>query len=182
MDIPDSELALLEAIHSAEDSGRRLTQRDLAKATGLSLGMTNALLRRFSESGIVKLTYHSAKSVQYELSAAGVAEMGRRAAGSMELSTRGGQAYRNKLEAFISKAKAAGATTLVLAGQSELSFTIERICEDYGVVLVKSADPDRARSLGKRPGVVLVDSGIGLDQPGSVELASIISGEKVGHL
>jgi DNA-binding MarR family transcriptional regulator len=177
MDIPDSELVLLEAIHAAENSVKHLTQRDLAKATGLSLGMTNALLKRFSDSGLVKLTYHSAKSVQYELSPAGVAEMGKRAAGSLEATSRGGQIYRNKLEAFISKAKAGGATTLVLAGQSELSFTIERICEDYGLVLVRSADPERAKSLGKRPGVVLVDADAGKPEiMGAVSLTRIITG------
>lgn len=44
----DAELAILESIYSSQKFDNSLTQRDLAVASGLSLGMTNALLKRFS--------------------------------------------------------------------------------------------------------------------------------------
>ena len=67
----ESELFLMESLGEAERAKVRITQRELASRSGLSLGMTNALLRRFAEKGWVKLTRLSAKSVHYALSRAG---------------------------------------------------------------------------------------------------------------
>ncbi len=52
----DTELSLIESLGEAQCTQARITQRELASRTGLSLGMTNALLRRFAEKGWVKLT------------------------------------------------------------------------------------------------------------------------------
>jgi DNA-binding MarR family transcriptional regulator len=182
MEIPDTELNLLEKIYSAERSPDRITQRELAKATGLSLGMTNTLVRRMAEQGWVKLTRMSTKSVLYALTPAGVAEIARRAAGHFQRAARNAEYYRERIESFVLKAKADGATTLVLSGASEMSVLLEGICEHYGVAFIKSADPEKASSLGKRPGVVLLfaegDESLGLTDDGHLKLsvASIISG------
>jgi DNA-binding MarR family transcriptional regulator len=156
MNLNDSELSLLEKIYESEHGQSKLTQRDLAEASGLSLGMTNALVRRFAESGWVKLTHLSSKSVRYALTPAGVAEIAQRTAGHFQRAARNADLYRDRIEAFVLEAKAQGAMTLVLAGSSEMDFLLEYVCERHGLTFVKSADRERAVSLGKRPGVILV--------------------------
>ena len=174
----DMELNLLESIDQAGRAKRRITQRELAEACGLSLGMTNALVHRFSEKGWIRLVRRSTKSVEYLLTAEGLAEKDRRAAGHIELALLKANHYRGKLESFISKAKEAGATTLILSGQSDMDYVIEGICDQNGLVFVKSADPERASNLARKPGVVLVSSvsaGAGLSD-GGISLSSIIAG------
>jgi len=156
MDIPDTELSLLEKIYSAEQSQGRVTQRELAQASGLSLGMTNALLKRLTERGWVSLKRLSTKTILYALTPAGVDEVARRATRYFQRAALNADRYREKIENFVIKAKANGATTLVLAGMSEMDFLIDYICERHGLSLIKSADREKAEALGRRPGVVLL--------------------------
>jgi DNA-binding MarR family transcriptional regulator len=152
----EPELAILEGIGEAERGGSRITQRELARKAGLSLGMTNALLRQFAERGWVKLTKLSTRSVVYALTPDGISEIARRTAGFFQRASRNSELYRDRLEAYIVEAKVSGASTLVLAGSSDLEFLLEYLCDRHGLVFVKSADPERARSLGQKRGVVLV--------------------------
>ena len=172
----DTELILLEKISQAQGAGSRITQRALASACGLSVGMINVLVHRFSEQGLIRLTRRSTKSVEYSLTPAGISEKEKRATGNYEMALRSADRCREALEAFILKAKANGATTLVLAGQSELDYLIASICERTGIVFVRSADPDRAESLARRPGVVAIEAGgTGFPSlPSGVLLSSIV--------
>ena len=146
----------MESLGEAERAQARITQRELASRTGLSLGMTNALLRRFAERGWVKLTRLSAKSVHYALTPEGMSEVARRTAGYFRRAARSAEQYRARLEQFVMRAKRDGARTLVLAGASELDFLLEFACDRHGLVFVRTADLERARSMGARPGVVIL--------------------------
>ena len=121
MKILDNELDLLEKIYSAEKASSRLTQRELAQSSGLSLGMTNAIIRRFEEDGLIRLTRHSTKSISYSLTAEGLAAISQRAATYIRKATHNVDLYRERLASFIAKKKGEGALTLVLSGASELS-------------------------------------------------------------
>jgi hypothetical protein len=152
----EPELAILESIGEAEQGGSRITQRELASKAGLSLGMTNALLRQFAERGWVKLTKLSTRSVVYALTPDGMSEIALRTAGFFKRASQNTELYRVRLESFVVAAKSSGVSTLVLAGSSDLDFLLEYLCERHGLVFVKSADPERARSLGKKSGVALL--------------------------
>jgi len=146
----------MESLSEAERTQARVTQRELASRAGLSLGMTNALLRRFAEKGWVKLTRLSAKSIHYALTPEGVGEVARRTAGYFRRAARNADQYRSRIEQFVLKARGDGASTLVLAGASELDFLLEFVCERHGMVFVRTADLERARAMSGRPGVVLL--------------------------
>ena len=146
----------MQNLGEAERAQLRVTQRELASRTGLSLGMTNSLLRKFAAKGWVKLTHLSAKSVQYALTPEGASEIARRTAGFFRRAARNAEQHRARLEHFVLRAKRGGARTLVLAGSSELEFLLEFACDRHGLVFVRTADDARARALSGRPGVVVV--------------------------
>jgi DNA-binding MarR family transcriptional regulator len=175
----ESELYLMESLGEAERAKARITQRELASRSGLSLGMTNALLRRFAEKGWVKLTRLSAKSVHYALTTEGMGEVARRTARYFRRAARNADQYRLRIEQFVLGAKRDGASTLILAGTSELDFILEYICERHGVVFVRTADLERARAMNRRPGVVLLyaetSSPEGVDGAAVASLRNIIS-------
>ena len=152
----DSELSVLQTIRESEASPQRLTQRELARRTGISLGMVNILLRRLAGRGWVMLTRVSAKTVCYALTAAGVAELTRRTAGYFQRASRNVEQYRDRLESFAIEAKRKGAGTVVLLGTSEIEFLLDYVCERHGLIFVRTADPEKSRSLGRKEGVVLL--------------------------
>lgn len=145
----DTELAVLENLYGSikADSTQATTQRALAKTAGLSLGMTNVLLKRFSEKGWVTVKRVNARNLQYALTPEGVQEVARRTYRYLKRTARNAALYRDLLEEFALSAKREGARTLVLAGASDLDFILEYVCERHGILYLKTADPERARSL-----------------------------------
>lgn len=152
----DSELVILENIYSSQKRSRSVTQRDLAEAAGLSLGMTNALLKRFSDKGWVLLKRLNARNIQYALTPDGVNEIAHRTYRYFRRTAKSAGLYRDMIEAFVMAKKRAGATRLVLAGVSDLDFLIEYACERHGLLFVKAADPAKADRLGTVAGTVVV--------------------------
>jgi DNA-binding MarR family transcriptional regulator len=152
----DNELSVLQTIRESETAAYRLTQREIARRTGISLGMINTLLRRLAGRGWVMLTRISAKSVCYALTAAGVAELTQRTAGYFQRASRSAELYRDRLESFAIEAKRGGAGTVVLVGSSEIEFLLNYVCERHGLIFVRTADPEKSKSMGRKDGVLLL--------------------------
>ena len=145
----DTELAVLENLYGSTraDSPQSPTQRSLARTAGLSLGMTNVLLKRFSEKGWVTVKRVNARNLQYALTPEGVQEIARRTYRYLKRTARSTALYRDLLEEFVLSVKREGAHTLVLAGTSDLDFILEYVCERHGLTFLKTTEPGRARAL-----------------------------------
>ena len=152
----DSELALLERVKAAESAEERLTQRELARASGLSLGMTNILVRRLVARGWLALRRHSAKSISYLLTPEGVAEVARRSTERLHRATRVVSAFGFRLESFLVSAKSDGAKSVVMVGRSDFFPLLEDICDRLKLGLLQSSDPERALALEAKGGIALV--------------------------
>lgn len=152
----DAELAILESIYSSQRRSQDVTQRDLAAAAGLSLGMTNALLRRFSDKGWVLLKRLNSRNIQYALTPEGVNEIAHRTYRYFRRTARAAGLYRDMIEAFVMRKKRAGVTRIVLAGASDIDFLIEYACERHGLLFIKSVDPVKARRLAGDADTVIV--------------------------
>ncbi len=72
--IDESELALMREISREPIQ----TQRDLSRGAGLSLGMTNLLLKRLARKGLIKIRQLDWKRTQYLLTPKGVLEKSRK--------------------------------------------------------------------------------------------------------
>lgn len=138
----DTELQLLETIYSKQDGSGAISQRDLAGASGLSLGMTNALLRRFVERGWVKLMHLSGRSLKYILTTEGAEEVLHRSLSYFTRAVRSASLYRDKIDAYVLGLSKAGFETLVLEGPAELDFLFDYSCARHGLDFVKN--PHRA--------------------------------------
>jgi len=177
----DAELVILENIYSSQKRSRNVTQRDLAEASGLSLGMTNALLKRFSETGWVLLKRLNARNIQYVLTPDGVNEIAHRTYRYFKRTARAAGLYRDMIEAFVIAKKRDGATRLVLAGVSDLDFLIEYACERHGLLFVKAVDPAKAERLGTDPGTVIVHAE-GDSRPASGPLGKAFPDESLSRV
>ena len=72
--LADKEFSIIQEI--AKNSS--VTQRELSQSTGLSLGMTNILLKRLVRKGYVKVTHLDWKRTQYLLTVKGLFEKTRK--------------------------------------------------------------------------------------------------------
>ncbi len=180
----DTELAVLENLYGSgkADSSRAPTQRALARTAGLSLGMTNVLLKRFTEKGWVTVKRVNARNLHYALTPEGVQEIARRTYRYLKRTARSTALYRDLLEEHVLAAKREGVHTLVLAGQSDLDFILEYVCERHGLVFLKTADPGRARALDGTGVRTVYSEGITGEAlpPGSRSLADILAGGASG--
>ena len=173
----DAELAILESIYSSQKHQIPLTQRDLAVAAGLSLGMTNALLKRFAEKGWVLLRRMNTRTIHYALSPDGVNEIAHRTYRYFKRSARNASMYRDLIEAFVMKARRNGVDRIVLAGSSDLDFILEFACERHGVLFVKGSDASRAARLGEGNTTLILEAEDGVSGvSGAVSIAKVLVG------
>jgi len=180
----DTELTVLENLYGSgkADSSRAPTQRALARTAGLSLGMTNVLLKRFTEKGWVTVRRVNARNLHYALTPEGVQEIARRTYRYLKRTARSTALYRDLLEEFVLAAKREGVVTLVLAGMSDLDFILEYVCERHGLAFFKTADPLRARALDASEVRTIYAEGIPDEAlpPGARSLADILAGKVSG--
>jgi DNA-binding MarR family transcriptional regulator len=150
----ERELDLLESIYRASAPPR---QRDLARAIGLSLGMTNAILKRMARKGWLTIRKVNNRNIQYIVSPQGIEEIARRSYGFVRRTLRNVARYREVIEEMIGAAASRGCREVVLVGASDLDFILEHACARAGVKLrsTGSMPPEAAEPDG---GVLVVVS------------------------
>ena len=139
-DLLDSELNLLENLYHAERKCLDLSQRELAAKVELSLGMTNALLRRFIERGWVKLTKINKRKIRYAITPEGVKTIAKMTVRYFTRAARNASVFRDITESFVRDIGAQGYTSLMLLGPEELDFLFDYACAKRGIRFLKPRD------------------------------------------
>lgn len=96
------------------------TQRDLSQSLGLSLGMTNLLIRRLSRKGLIKVTQLDWKRTQYLLTWKGALEKTRKAYGYARYTLRIFRQLQDNIATALRREYAAGRRAFCLVAQDEL--------------------------------------------------------------
>lgn len=141
MSLYSPELQLLESIYAASEQGKNgavLSQRELAQDAGISLGLTNTLLKRFVERGWIKLMHVDGRKLQYALTPSGMEEIAERAVDYFARAARYSELYRHKVERFVKGARGQGYSALLLLGPVELDFIFEYACLKHGLAFYKN--------------------------------------------
>jgi len=138
--LTSSDLAVLEHL---SDSPQTISQRDLARRSGLSVGMINAILKKLVHIGYVKTSNLNRRSIQYLLTPQGFAEKARK---SYRYILRTVEQYRVIKLHFIDlldNLAADGVTDFYLHGEGELADLIATFCSDGGYGVVRKGMPVR---------------------------------------
>lgn len=137
------ELQLLESIYAVTEEGKRpalISQRELANNAGLSLGLTNTLLKRFMERGWVKLMHVDGRKIMYALTPTGMEEIALRTLRYFTRAVHNASLHRMKIDVFIERLADQGCGHLLLLGPSEFDFLVEYSCLKHGVRFFRSAN------------------------------------------
>lgn len=130
----DKEAIILEHIYYNDS----LKQRELAYKAGISLGMTNAILKRLIEKGWLMTKRLNSRNISYVVSPAGIEEIFKRGYQYFKRTIDNVALYRVGVEQLISEAVAQGYKCVVLVGKSDLDFIVEYACGKAGIAFEKT--------------------------------------------
>jgi DNA-binding MarR family transcriptional regulator len=135
METTEHELNILEHIAQRADT---VHQRDLARIVGLSLGMTNVIVKRLAQKGWLTIRKVNNRNIRYAVSPAGIEQITRRSYRYFKRTIRNIVYYREAIERFVQDVKARGHGGLLLLGRSDLDFIIEHACRAHGIEYVQT--------------------------------------------
>ena len=141
MNYSNPELQLLQSIYKATEEGdsyASVSQRQLASSAGLSIGLTNILLKRFIERGWIKFLHIDGKKIKYALTPSGMEEIAMRAVEYFARAERNTELYRKKIDIFIEGIVRERYKALLLIGLSELDFLFDYACLRYKIGFYKN--------------------------------------------
>ncbi len=120
----DKEAIILEHIYYNDS----LKQRELADKAGISLGMTNAILKRLIEKGWLMTKRLNSRNISYVVSPAGMEEIFKRGYRYFKRTIDDVILYKAQIEELVSEAAKSGYKCVALVGKSDLDFLVEYAC------------------------------------------------------
>jgi len=127
---PEKEIEILERISRSKSTIR---QRDLARIIGLSLGMTNSILKRLTKKGLLQIKKVNNRNIQYAVSVAGMEAIASRSYRYFKRTIKNVVAYKEAMDELFQEIKQKGCRRLVLVGKSDLDFIVEHFCNKYRI-------------------------------------------------
>jgi len=124
-----------------KESAPQIPQRELAKRTGLSLGMTNLLLKRMIQTGLVKISRLNSRNLSYLLTSQGLEKITRKSIQYIRRTVGDLHGLRVKVEELVRSLSAKGYEGLELVGESELDFILEYACTKEGLSFFQNSRP-----------------------------------------
>jgi len=134
---PEKELEILERISRSKTTIR---QRDLARIIGLSLGMTNSILKRLAKKGLLKIKKVNNRNIQYVVSTKGMEAIAGRSYRYFKRTIKNVVFYKEAIGSIIQDAAKRGYLRVVLIGSSDLDFIVEHYCSKIGLSYARSPD------------------------------------------
>ncbi len=137
----DHELDVLSQIHH----NQAVKQRDIAHAIGLSLGMTNAILKRLAAKGFISMRRVNARNIHYLVTPDGIDLIARRSYRYLRRTMGHVVRYKERMYEILEAAalplpEGRGITGVVLVGESDLEFLVEWCAEKAGLSFRHQAD------------------------------------------
>jgi DNA-binding MarR family transcriptional regulator len=127
--VTDREIDILS--HIAR--GKPARQRDLSHVIGISLGMTNVVLKRLIRKGYLVVRTVNKRKLAYVVTPAGVDAIARRSYRYLRRTVRNIVYFRSSIEVFLHDVRSRGYRGIAFAGTSDLDFIVEYACDVCGI-------------------------------------------------
>lgn len=145
VDPQEYDFAILQSIYKDPD---RVNQRAIARIVGLSLGMTNSIVKQLVRKGWLKISKVNNRNIQYLVSPQGIEEITRRSYRYFRRTIKNVVLYKERIEQLIRRAKRHGQVRVILIGQSDLDFVVEHACFKNEIEFSVSAGLETPRADG----------------------------------
>lgn len=143
--MPDNNLTTSEhaVLEHLSDSPQVISQREIARRSGLSVGMINAVLKKLVHIGYVKTSNLNRRSLQYLLTPQGFAEKARKSYRYILKTVEQYRVIKLHFIDLLDNLAAEGVTDFYLHGEGELAELIATFCSDGGYGVVRKGMPAR---------------------------------------
>lgn len=111
---------------------KEVSQRELAEATGVSLGMVNLILKRLVQTGYLKVSGLSRKKMEYILTPKGIGERMVRSYQYFLRAYRTFHETQSRVDSLVSTLLAKGEKRFVLLGDGEVSQLVDLALKSRG--------------------------------------------------
>lgn len=142
----NSDIATLQTIADTLKEEPLASQRMLAEKAGMSIGLMNAILKRFVERGWIMLTNVNLKKLSYAITPEGISELTHRSQKFARRTFALANTYNDELCNLVQKARKDGKTKLVLYGSSYIKFLLIYACQKFDVEFVEMEAGDSVMS------------------------------------
>lgn len=119
--IGEREFKIIEEI----SQDKNLTQRKISHRLGLSLGMTNIILKRLASKGYIKVKGLNRRKVQYILTPKGFTEKTKKSYRYLSKTIHSLQEMKKKIQRLVLMEYKKGKTHFVISGEGELADIVE---------------------------------------------------------
>ncbi len=170
----------LDALERIQQSSNPVRQRDLARIIGLSLGMTNAILKRLAQKGLLQVQKVNNRNIQYVVSPKGMEEIAHRSYRYLKRTIKNVVYYKEAIDRLIQEAASQGFRRLVLVGSSDLDFIVEHLCHKHHLAFEQSRTAPDSAALEARAFVLYSENSrpSGAVASGSASLLSLFKAGK----
>ncbi len=127
------DIEILSDIHTVLEENPEAGQREIAAKSSLSLGMTNAVLRKFAAKGWILMKKLSARHIRYIMTPTGMNELAKRSYHYMRRTFSEVRHCFDSVTQCVKKMKKQGSTQVVLYGNSDIAFILETVCAREGL-------------------------------------------------
>lgn len=160
---------------------REISQRELARRSGLSLGMVNLIINRLAKTGYIKVSGISRKKAAYILTPAGIVERMFRSYQYFLRACRVFQESRVRLESLLSSVVAGGNRRFAVLGEGDVASLVELILRSrWGTEVSSRRILDAAGAIA---GEVVLDCRPGREgEPVGISVMEQILGSPEGRL
>ena len=149
----EPDLVLLSNIKSTLSANPGAKQREIAVGMGVSLGMANIVLRRFSSKGWIMAKRISARNIRYILTPEGMNELAHRSYHYMRRTFTEVRECAAAVETHIMQVKVRGCTRVVLFGESDIALVIEWAAKRAGLEFKQVKVPEMEMETALHPEV-----------------------------
>lgn len=133
----NTDIATLQNIADTLKEEPMASQRVLAEKAGISIGLMNAILKRFVERGWIMLSNVNLRKLSYAITPAGIAELTARSQTFAKRTFAIANKYNDTLCKIVQDAKNEGKTRLVLYGKSYIKFLLIYACQTFNVTFIE---------------------------------------------
>ena len=123
-------------LDSLSESPQAISQRELARRAGLSVGLINAVMRRLVKTGYVKTSRLNRRSIQYLLTPRGFVEKALKSYRYLLQTVQSYQAMQQNCSTLLTRLREEGFSTFHLHGDGEMAELLVAFLKagDYGRV------------------------------------------------
>ena len=141
-ELTDHEYALLESIYKHKEE-RPVRQRDLAKVVGISLGMTNVILRKLAQKGWVVIRRINSRNIQYAVTPSGIEQISKRSLLFLKRTVRNVVFYKDIIDRLLADLKDCGYRAVAVVGKSDFDFVIAFLCQKHKLEFIEAQTQSR---------------------------------------